>query len=138
MATSENPLLADKDERDPTLFCTAYKRPRFYMFTRHEPEDKHGDRDVFNEKPTRDEMSIAAPSSATAAAATGRRATIHTTKGDVHFDLFPDQAPKTVENFVGLAKKHYYDEIIFHRVIPKFVSVSPPRSRSRNLYVLSA
>jgi hypothetical protein len=38
MATSENPLLQDKDERDPTLFCTAWKRPRFYMFTREEPE----------------------------------------------------------------------------------------------------
>lgn len=38
MATSENPLLANKDERDPTLFCTAWKRPRFYLFTREEPE----------------------------------------------------------------------------------------------------
>jgi len=38
MATSENPLLATKDERDPTLFCTAWKRPRFYLFTRSEPE----------------------------------------------------------------------------------------------------
>lgn len=66
-------------------------------------------------------MSIAAPAAAVSGP-TGRRATIHTTKGDIHFDLFPDQAPKTVENFVGLAKKHYYDEIIFHRIIPKFVS----------------
>lgn len=41
MMTSENPLLADKDERDPTLFCTAWKRPRFYMFTRSEPECVH-------------------------------------------------------------------------------------------------
>lgn len=47
---------------------------------------------------------------------------IHTTKGDISIDLYPDQAPKTVENFVGLARKGYYDEVIFHRVIPKFVS----------------
>lgn len=38
MATSDNPLLNDKDMRDPTLFCTAWKRPRFYMFTRTDPE----------------------------------------------------------------------------------------------------
>ena len=38
MAASANPILADKEARDPTLFCTAYKRQRFYMFTRTEPE----------------------------------------------------------------------------------------------------
>ncbi|GAA5872288.1 hypothetical protein JCM1840_004117 [Sporobolomyces johnsonii] len=120
MATSENPLLADKDERDPTLFCTAYKRNRFYMFTRSEPEDKAGERDVYNEKPTRDEMSTAAPVVAPAGPL-GRKAVIHTTKGDIAIDLFPDQVPKTVENFVGLSKKNYYDDVIFHRVIPKFM-----------------
>ena len=38
MAASANPILADKAVRDPTLFCTALKRQRFYMFTRSEPE----------------------------------------------------------------------------------------------------
>ncbi|KAK4047441.1 Peptidyl-prolyl cis-trans isomerase cyp15 [Microbotryomycetes sp. JL221] len=118
-ATSDNPLLQEKDERDPTLFCTAFKRPRFYLFTRSSPDEKSGDRDVFNEKPTRDEMTVAAP--VASSGPTARRAIIHTTKGDITFDLFPDKAPKTVENFVGLARKHYYDEIIFHRVIPKFM-----------------
>lgn len=37
-AASSNPLLAEKAVRDPTLACTGYKRPRFYMFTRSEPE----------------------------------------------------------------------------------------------------
>ncbi|GAA5982897.1 hypothetical protein JCM11641_002620 [Rhodosporidiobolus odoratus] len=120
MATSENPLLAEKDERDPTLFCTAWKRPRFYVFTREEPEDKTGERDVYNEKPTRDEMSIAAPTNSSSGPV-ARKATIHTTKGDIKLELYPDLVPKTVENFVGLAQKHYYDDIIFHRVIPKFM-----------------
>ncbi|GJN94391.1 hypothetical protein Rhopal_007471-T1 [Rhodotorula paludigena] len=120
MATSENPLLADKDERDPTLFCTAWKRPRFYIFTRSEPEDKAGERDVYNEKPTRDEMTVAAPV-ASSAGPLPRKAVIHTTMGDIKVDLFPDQVPKTVENFVGLARKNYYDDVIFHRVIPKFM-----------------
>ncbi|SCV68228.1 BQ2448_349 [Microbotryum intermedium] len=120
MATSENPLLNQTEERDPTLFCTAWKRPRFYLFTRSSPDDKSHDRDIFNEKPTRDEMQIAAPT-ASAQGPLGKKAVIHTTKGDITFELFADLVPKTVENFVGLARKHYYDEIIFHRVIPKFM-----------------
>ena len=46
---------------------------------------------------------------------------MHTNKGDMTFKLFPDIAPKTVENFVGLAKKHYYDGLIFHRIIDDFM-----------------
>lgn len=38
MAASANPILAERATRDPTLFCTAYKKNRFYMFTRSEPE----------------------------------------------------------------------------------------------------
>ncbi|MHC5250154.1 peptidylprolyl isomerase [Enterococcus sp. LJL90] len=53
--------------------------------------------------------------------ATGPKATIKTNRGDIKVQLFPDLAPKTVENFVQLAKKGYYDGIIFHRVIPDFM-----------------
>lgn len=49
------------------------------------------------------------------------KAIVHTTKGAVTIDLYPDLAPKTVENFVGLAKENYYDGIIFHRVISDFM-----------------
>lgn len=122
MATSVNPLLNEKDERDPTLFCLAWKRPRFYFFTRSNP-DESGDRDVFNEKPTRDEMAIAAPTTSSRGPL-AKRAVLHTTAGDIHIQLFADHVPKTVENFVGLARKGYYDEVIFHRVIPKFVSLA--------------
>lgn len=51
---------------------------------------------------------------------------IHTTKGDIGFELYPEKVRKTVENFTGLARKGYYDGVIFHRVIPKFVRPSPP------------
>ncbi len=44
-----------------------------------------------------------------------------TTMGAITFKLFPEQAPKTVENFVTLAKKGYYDDIIFHRIIENFM-----------------
>ena len=38
MVASDNALLAESQERDPTLFCTAYKRPRFYLFTNSDAE----------------------------------------------------------------------------------------------------
>jgi peptidyl-prolyl cis-trans isomerase B (cyclophilin B) len=44
-----------------------------------------------------------------------------TTNGTMKFRLFPEQAPKTVMNFVGLVQKGYYKDIIFHRVINNFM-----------------
>lgn len=55
------------------------------------------------------------------AAVEGPVAVLETTKGTVKIQLFPAQAPKTVENFVGLIEKGYYDGIIFHRVISDFM-----------------
>ena len=49
------------------------------------------------------------------------KATIHTTKGDIRLNLFPDKAPQTVLNFVNLSKKGFYDGLAFHRVIPDFM-----------------
>ncbi len=46
---------------------------------------------------------------------------MQTNHGDITLALFPELAPKTVENFVGLAKKGYYDGVIFHRVISDFM-----------------
>lgn len=48
-------------------------------------------------------------------------ATIKTTKGDIVVDLYADQAPKTVNSFVFLAKKGYFDGLTFHRVVKGFV-----------------
>lgn len=46
---------------------------------------------------------------------------MNTTLGAIKIKLFPEQAPKTVENFLGHAKSGYYDGIIFHRVIQDFM-----------------
>ncbi|HCT96651.1 peptidylprolyl isomerase [Vagococcus sp.] len=51
----------------------------------------------------------------------GPKATIKTNRGDIQLVLFPEHAPKTVENFIELSKKGYYDGVIFHRVIPEFM-----------------
>ena len=48
-------------------------------------------------------------------------ATLHTNKGDIKVALFEEEAPKTVANFVGLAKKGYYNDVTFHRVIHDFM-----------------
>ncbi len=47
--------------------------------------------------------------------------TVHTNLGDFTLELFPEVAPKTVENFVTHAKNGYYNGIIFHRVIEDFM-----------------
>lgn len=48
-------------------------------------------------------------------------ATIKTNKGDIRLKLFPNEAPLTVLNFVNLSEKGFYDNLVFHRVIPGFV-----------------
>ena len=48
-------------------------------------------------------------------------AVIQTTMGTIELELFADKAVKTVQNFVGLAEKKYYDGIVFHRVIDNFM-----------------
>ena len=48
-------------------------------------------------------------------------ATIHTNHGAIELELYPDDAPKTVDNFVKLAKDGFYDGVVFHRVIPDFM-----------------
>jgi cyclophilin family peptidyl-prolyl cis-trans isomerase len=50
------------------------------------------------------------------------RATIRTDKGDIQLDLESSRAPKTVNNFVFLARQGYYDGVIFHRVIADFMA----------------
>ena len=48
-------------------------------------------------------------------------ATMSTNHGDIEFELFDEDAPKTVQNFKDLAGKGFYDGLTFHRVVPEFV-----------------
>ncbi len=48
-------------------------------------------------------------------------AEMHTSKGVMKIEFYDEDAPKTVENFVTLARKGFYDGLSFHRVIPGFV-----------------
>ncbi|XP_011311435.1 peptidylprolyl isomerase domain and WD repeat-containing protein 1 [Fopius arisanus] len=121
MEASENPTL-ELNKPDPTLFCTAHKKNRFFMFTRREPEDSKGsecDRDVFNEKPSKED--IISSTDATNMQKIYDTAVIHTALGDIHVSLFGKDVPKTVENFCVHAKNGYYNSHIFHRVIKGFM-----------------
>lgn len=48
-------------------------------------------------------------------------ATLHTTVGDMQVELFPKDAPKTVNNFVFLAREGFYNNVKFHRIIKGFM-----------------
>lgn len=120
MEASNNPTL-DSIHADPTVICTAYKKSRFYLFSRREPDELQGDqdRDVFNEKPSKEDTM-----SATENPAVQRlyeNAIIHTVFGDIHIKLFLKDCPKTVENFCVHSKNGYYNGHIFHRVIKGFM-----------------
>jgi peptidylprolyl isomerase domain and WD repeat-containing protein 1 len=117
MAASNNPLLQESESRDPILIATGVGKVRFYMFTNEEEVSK-STRDVQNEKPT---MLGQKKAEQKKQAETGTAAIIHTTYGDIHIRLFPDAAPKAVENFVTHSKRGYYNNTIFHRVIKKFM-----------------
>ncbi|XP_004924238.1 peptidylprolyl isomerase domain and WD repeat-containing protein 1 isoform X1 [Bombyx mori] len=121
MEGSENPALLTV-KTDPTLFCTAYKKNRFYLFSKRSPDDVKGpdnDRDIFNEKPSKEDII-----SATEGQGVQRiyeQAVIHTTLGDIHVRIFGKDVPKTAENFCVHARNGYYNGHIFHRVIKGFM-----------------
>ncbi|XP_075981661.1 peptidylprolyl isomerase domain and WD repeat-containing protein 1 [Anticarsia gemmatalis] len=121
MEGSENPTLLNV-KTDPTLFCTAYKKNRFYMFSRRSPDDiksPDADRDIFNEKPSKEDII-----SATEGQGVQRlyeQAILHTSLGDVHIRLFGKDVPRTAENFCVHARNGYYNGHVFHRVIKGFM-----------------
>lgn len=121
MEGSENPTLLNV-KMDPTLFCTAYKKNRFYLFSRRSPDDiksPDADRDIFNEKPSKEDII-----SATEGQGVQRlyeQAILHTSLGDIHLRLFGKEVPKTAENFCVHSRNGYYNGHIFHRVIKGFM-----------------
>ena len=50
------------------------------------------------------------------------RATIATDLGDIEVELYDESAPKATANFIKLATSGFYDDVVFHRVIPGFVA----------------
>uniref|UniRef100_A0A0K2TGM7 peptidylprolyl isomerase n=1 Tax=Lepeophtheirus salmonis TaxID=72036 RepID=A0A0K2TGM7_LEPSM len=117
---SDNPAL-DAGLPDPTLFVSANKKNRFYLFTRRAASSasNDGERDIFNEKPSKEDIIAASEDKGVPKLYTS--ATIHTSVGDIHIQLFAQECPKSVENFATHSKNGYYNGHIFHRVIKQFM-----------------
>ncbi|XP_024519756.1 peptidyl-prolyl cis-trans isomerase CYP71 isoform X2 [Selaginella moellendorffii] len=109
---------------DPTLICCAFKKHRFYIFSRREPEeaeDASKGRDVFNEKPPPEELLAISDVGKATTTSLPLNVMMHTTLGDIHIRLYPEECPRTVENFTTHCRNGYYDNLIFHRVIRGFM-----------------
>ncbi|CAH1243726.1 PPWD1 [Branchiostoma lanceolatum] len=119
LRASDNPSLQNTD-LDPILFCTAYKKNRFYLFSKREGRTSDdSERDIFNEKPSKDEIMAATQSSTSQRVA--ESAVLHTVLGDIVIKLFPLECPKTIENFCVHTRNGFYNGHIFHRVIKSFM-----------------
>jgi len=75
-----------------------------------------GGRDVFNEKPTKELQKMASTPTKL-----GSMVVMHTNMGDITIELFPDECPKSVENFISHSRDGYYNNTLFHRVIKDFM-----------------
>ncbi|KAL3773179.1 hypothetical protein ACHAWO_001833 [Cyclotella atomus] len=122
------------EPNDSLLLSLAYGKRRFYAFSHYDPLSSNHDneehilssRDVLNEAPDASDLMEAshrnandldAPINLTSAT----KAILRTTHGDITIKLFPKETPRTIENFVGHAQSGYYDNVIFHRIIPGFM-----------------
>ncbi|KAL7672713.1 hypothetical protein ACOME3_007594 [Neoechinorhynchus agilis] len=119
------------------IFSTAYKSNRFFVLEGHIddpsvidlPESE--DRDIMNERPYHDALSLGqearnrlGQADAIKTGCGGVRASnavIHTTLGDIAVLLYPEQCPKTVENFCSLAQTNYYIDGRKQRKVLKFM-----------------
>ena len=123
---SDNPAFKATATPDPMVVANAFKKHRFYLFTNQEPFDtsessgRHTDRDVFNEKPLKQDIMTAVEEKRGEQRLTDN-CIIHTTMGDIHCRLFLNATPKTVENFVVHSRRGFYNGHTFHRVIKSFM-----------------
>ena len=102
--------------KDPLLICTAAHVNRVFFFSNRLPEST---RDVFNETFADEKSRRKAVHSKEVKVA--KEAIIQTTAGDITIQLFPNDVPRTTENFVTHAKSGYYNGCVFHRVIKGFM-----------------
>merc|ERR1711871_141213 len=117
---TNTPLVVENEETksDPTIYCSSFRRRRFYCFSRRRPDENVSSRDVYNEKPTNFEKLTEEQSYLKHIA---NEVILTTSFGDINIKLFLHECPRTVENFVTHAKNGYYNGVIFHRVIKGFM-----------------
>ena len=120
LAASDNPQ-AKKTVSDPLMIALAAKKSRLFVLSRREPVMT--ERDMQNDlleqqtslKPLKKHKECSLDPTKL------HKAILRTTKGDITIRLYPQYAPIACENFVQLARKKYYDNVIFHRIIKAFM-----------------
>jgi peptidylprolyl isomerase domain and WD repeat-containing protein 1 len=126
-------------KNDSLLIALAYDKRRFMVFTHHDPLSNDGQdepdeqtilaRDILNEQPDASDIIDAShlgrsgngANSSSQQLTTATQAILRTTHGDIRIKLFPKETPRTIQNFIGHAQSGYYDNVIFHRIIPSFM-----------------
>ena len=79
-------------------------------------------------------VASATPAAQTKSPGSGPVIVLETVKGTIEFETYPEEAPKTVAQIVGLVKKGFYNGLRFHRVEPKFVvQIGDPQTRNMQL-----
>ncbi|KAH8582769.1 cyclin cyclophilin like peptidyl-prolyl cis-trans isomerase [Cryptosporidium sp. chipmunk genotype I] len=119
---------------DSAIITSAYKSNRIYVFSKRLPLLDNGDvnlkRDIFNELPSNEEIerqkqleqfSSKEKEKSNAYIRIAKQVILHTTKGDITLELYPEIAPKACENFSVHCFNGYYNNCIFHRVIKGFM-----------------
>lgn len=113
-----------EEKPQPLLVASSFDSQRLYLYGSQEGEVGR-DRDVFNERPMvrhgRRGSAVATSLAVEKRKSLPKRATLHTSQGDIVFSLLPSSAPRTVENFCTHAKNGYFNGVIFHRVIKGFM-----------------
>ncbi|CAA9988738.1 peptidyl-prolyl cis-trans isomerase, putative [Plasmodium knowlesi strain H] len=121
----ESLYINDENISDCALFCTVYKKARFYVFTKKTiSEQELDDRDIYNEQPSKNDLDSFFSSPIKKVEGNNRTyksAIIYTTLGEIHIALFHKECKKTVENFSIHSTNGYYNNCIFHRVIKNFM-----------------
>jgi len=126
--TGKGGTSSQQKEFDPCIFATSHKKPRyasvtqrFFIFSKRKPvelQNKVVSRDVFNEKPLKEDLISLDASKASKFAS---KIILCTSMGDIFIRIFPEEVPKTAENFLAHCKNGYYNSLIFHRVIKGFM-----------------
>lgn len=116
-------------EADPCIFAWAYKKPKFCIFSNREPSNfdknsfQNSSRDVTEKK---DASSDLLKSTKDSGKSVSNKVVLSTSLGDIYIKLFPEYAPKAVENFLTHAANGYYSNCIFHRVVIGYVQTGDP------------
>lgn len=106
----------------PIFVTTAYNKIRIFLFTNREPKESNNfltTRDIHDERLKYENISFSEQTTPIKSFPTN--AIIHSSYGEIYLRLFPNECPRTVENFITHACNGYYNGLIFHRVIRGFM-----------------